>query len=291
LTIKFFDLHNYPLKAREAHRYLFREKALLRETGQALEELAQEKILGQREGFWFLAGRSQLVAERKDKERASRYLRRKLKILGWIFKITPFIRTVAICNNLSFNNATRKSDIDLLILTRKGGLWTARFISTGLVAILGLKKRKFQKVDPGKLCLSFYLSEDYLSLERISSKMGLFLIFWLGLIDPIYDQGLFSRFLEANRWAFRSLPNLRTKSTDKKRRALSLIAFLWEKIIETLPFDLESWLYKWQQKRILGNLPKNSFSQKLIAKKKIFKSHQNNRPVEITQELKRFYSS
>lgn len=287
LTIKYFDLHDYPLKTREVHRYLFKKRSLLRETEEALKELGREEVLGNKGDHWFLINRPQLVAEREKKEKISIRLRQKLKIFGWLFKITPFIRTVAICNSLSFNNAGQESDIDLLILTRRDRLWTVRFISTGLAAILGLKKKKFQKVDPSKFCLSFYLSEDRLDLKEIGPKNDLFRIFWLGLLDPIYDHGLFSLFLEANHWALKSLPNFRIRATRERKRPLSLIAFLLEKLIEALPFDPESRLYNQQKKRIKKGLPADTPANKVIAEKGIFKSHLGNRRREINQELKK----
>ena len=34
-------------------------------------------------------------------------------------QMLPFVRTVALCNSLSFYNAERESDIDLFIITEK----------------------------------------------------------------------------------------------------------------------------------------------------------------------------
>jgi hypothetical protein len=284
-TISYFDLFDYPPRTREVHRLLFNQESSLRETGQALDKLKKRGRAENRGDIWYLAGRSSLIKKRAVKERASQRLRKKLKLFGWIFKITPYLRTVAICNSLSFNNAGLNSDIDLFVITRRNRLWISRLISVGLALILGLKKARYRKIDPGKFCLSFYLSEGELSLRSIAQKTDPHLLFWIALLDPLYNQGLFGKFLEANHWALAHFPNLKINHRATKQKPLSLIAFLAEKVFNLLPEDLDDFLFRKQSQRIMGNLPRSAPPGGVVAKKDLFKSHLDGKKDWVNKKL------
>lgn len=285
-TIKFFDLLDFALKTREIHRFLFNQKAILKEVAEALEELKEEGLAkDSRERLWHLPSRSILARSREQKERVSSVLRRRLKFFGWIFRITPYIRTVAIYSNLAFNNASPESDIDLLVITRRDRLWISRLIVTILAFFLGLKKRRFVKIDPGKFCLSFFITEDHLDLSQLSKKSDLFRAFWIVLLDPIYNQGLFVKFLEANQWALKYFPNLRLVIPKTKRKPLSLTAFLLEKLIDRLPGDLNGFLFQKQKERIERNLPASPPAGGVVIKKEALKTHLSNKRNQINRSI------
>jgi len=275
-TIKFFDLLNYPLTTREIHRYLFNQESIIKETDWALKELMQQGELIKLENYWVLPGQNKLVGQRKLKQKISKRLKRKVRLVGWIFRITPYIRTVAICNNLAFNNAGPKSDIDLFVIARPQGVWISRFISTALVQSLGLRVKNLDH-DPGKICLSFYIADNDLRLKRIAQDPDPYLLFWIATLDPVYNQGVFSRFLLANQWALKYFPNLRISFNPNQRKPLSLLAFLQEKIIEALPFDLNQRLYNWQKQWLERNMKPGLPPGGVIINRKIFKSHLNDR--------------
>jgi len=283
-TIKFFGLLNYPLTTREVHKYLFNQESLLKETDWALKELIQQNQLDKEGDYWVLPNQQKLAKQRKLKQKISNRLRKRLKFVGWIFKITPYIRTVAICNNLAFNNAGPDSDIDLFIITRSEGVWISRFISTVLIQLLGLRVKNLD-YDPGKICLSFYLADNALRLKRIAQDPDPYLLFWIATLDPIYNQGIFSRFLLANQWALKHFPNLRMAFNTNQRKPLSLLAFLQEKIINALPFNLNQKLYTWQKQWLQRNIKPGIPPGGVIISQKIFKSHFNDRRKWFSQKL------
>ena len=46
----------------------------------------------------------------------------------------PFIKMVAVCNTLGYDNAAKDSDIDLFIIAKRGRLFIVRFYSSTVFA-------------------------------------------------------------------------------------------------------------------------------------------------------------
>ncbi len=285
-TVKFFNLLDYPLTIKQIHKYLFNQEAKLRQVEAGVKSLKERGKLNRQGDFWFLPGREKLAKLRKKKERISQRYRRKLKLLGWVFKITPFVRSVAVCNNLAFNNVDGESDIDVFILTRKDKLWISRLISTTLVNLLGQRNIAESKEEPGKLCLSFYLAEDNLKLKDIALDKDPYLLYWLATLEPIYDHGLFSKFLKENSWGLKFFPNLKIKSKQTPKKALSLPAFLLEKLFNLLPQGLLKAIYEKQKKAFKDKIEKEPPEKGVVLKKSIFKTHLSDKRGWFRKKLK-----
>jgi predicted nucleotidyltransferase len=58
-----------------------------------------------------------------------------------LFQFFPQIQMVALCNSRAMGEADENSDIDLFIITKKGNLWTARFLVTFVTSFLGVRRR------------------------------------------------------------------------------------------------------------------------------------------------------
>ncbi len=286
LTIKYFDLFNYPPDHKQIHKYLYGQKTHIRQTNQALFELKKLGLIGKKSNYWFLSGKEQLVDQRLIRVKHSKKLRKKLLYIGWLFKLVPFARSVVISNNLAFNNASKTSDIDLLILTRENRLWTARFFATLIANLTGLRVMS-REGDPGQLCLSFFISEDNMNLIGIDRDYQIFRSFWIALLDPLYDNGLFSKFLQANSWAIKNFPNLNKSWQKGERKPLSLLAFLGEKILNLIP-GLEKRLYRFQKNKI-SKPKKESIKKEVVITTSVFKSHFDNHRQEVTKILKKYY--
>jgi hypothetical protein len=285
LTIKYFDLFDYPPDNKQVHKYLYRQKTYIKETNQALFELKKLGLIDRNNRYWFLTGRKGLIEKRKKNEEHSKKLIFKLYWLGWLFKLVPFIRTVLISNNLAFNNAGETSDIDLVILTRKNRLWTARFFTALIVNLTGLRVMS-KEGDPGQFCLSFFIDESKLNLLPIDKNYQLFRSYWIALLKPFYDHGLFSKFLKANSWATKNFPNLNKSWQKGPQKALSIFAFLAEKILELLP-NSEEWFYNFQKNKVKKPKEKQ-IKKEVIINSSIFKSHFNNHREEATEILEKF---
>ncbi|MDA1060915.1 MAG: hypothetical protein O3B47_03935 [bacterium] len=128
--------------------------------------------------------------EKKLWKRVNRYV--------GILRIVPFVRMVAICNNLAFSMVDDKSDIDLFIVAKKGRLFTVRILVTLLFHVLGVR-RHGRKV-AGRFCLSFFVDDSALDLSGIALEGDIYLAFWIASMKPVIDDGVYGEFLDANSW-------------------------------------------------------------------------------------------
>jgi hypothetical protein len=153
-----------------------------------------------------------------------------------------------------------------------------------LTNLLGIRVMSHQG-DPGQLCLSFYIAEDNLNLKPIDVEYQIFRSFWIALLDPVYDHGLFSHFLEKNRWATSRFPNLVKSWKKGPRKPLSFIAFILEKIFNLILPRSNQNLFK-IQKRALNK--KSNQKEEVIISLRIFKSHFDNNRAQTNKKLTKY---
>ena len=114
-----------------------------------------------------------------------------------LFRYIPWIQGICICNSLAMNACHPGSDIDLFVITRKNRLWTARIFLTLVLSILG--QRKTAKQHAEKFCLSFFISEEAMNLEKIAIENDIYLKYWIETLRPILNRDrVYERFMNTN---------------------------------------------------------------------------------------------
>jgi hypothetical protein len=115
---------------------------------------------------------------------------------------------VAISGSLAMENTERESDIDMVIVTSEGNLWTTRILVYILLKIFGLSVRtpKNEK-QMDKLCLNIWLDEKDMSWNKKERN------FYtahevLQTIPLVNKKGIYGKFLSDNRWALNYWPNV-----------------------------------------------------------------------------------
>ena len=133
------------------------------------------------------------------------------KVRKWrfLFRMVPFVKMVAVCNNLSFGIVDDCSDIDLFVVARRGRLYSARFFMNLLMRTFGV--RVYGKKVSGRFCLSFFVDEDNLDMKKFAYEDDVYLAYWVYKLQPVIDRGVYGRFLDANVWA---LPIIEKKEFD-----------------------------------------------------------------------------
>lgn len=172
--VAFYDIFNFPLTIFEIKK-ASPSISTLSELITILEQELLNTKLEEKNGFYFLRGRAEIINSRN---RRYNYSVRKIKIAKFFAKIfarLPFVLTVYLVNSIGAYNLRAESDIDFFIITKSKRIWLSRFFCAGLMKILN--KRPNRKTKKDKICLSFYLSEDNLKLEGLKIKSG----------DPYFD--------------------------------------------------------------------------------------------------------
>lgn len=295
-TVVYFDIFDYPLTSFEIYKWLYSPNISSNQTAimllrpqqhnfssikQELGKLTADKKIEAKDGFYFLPGRANIVWQRKLSFQISKRKIGRAKILAKIFAVLPYLRGIFLCNKVAQDIANEDSDIDLFIITEKNRIWTVRFLTTFLLKILGL--RPSPKKTKDTFCLSFYVSQDSLSLEPylLPASEGLpdiHYIYWLSAFFSLYDGGASKDFAQANNWIKKYLPNL-------ELTAASSFSFSSRPMFKRA---IEKFLDKTRLAPVLENVLKN-LQLKLMPQELKQASQEANTNVVISREVLKFH--
>ncbi|MBN1778847.1 MAG: hypothetical protein JW816_01330, partial [Candidatus Buchananbacteria bacterium] len=219
-TISYFDIFEYPLTLIEIYKWLYAgdwHNVALSELTAALADLEDHNLIEQQEGFYFLAGSSRHINTRL---RRYRITEPKFKIAlkaGRLLRYIPFVKMIAVCNNVGYNNCRENSDIDFFIIAKTGRLWLVRLLVTLVLSLFRL--RRHGKYDANRVCLSFYLANQNQNLAPVALKPDdIYLVYWLATLAPIYQaENDYQTFFLANSWQRDFLPNFYSNILSNRR--------------------------------------------------------------------------
>ena len=295
-TIAFFDLFSYPLTGFEIWKYLG-VRCELSDVLEILEDITKTPPLipplqgGQvrsKNGFYFLAGREEIIRERMARYN---YTDRKFKravLLARIFKSIPWIKMIAVGNIIGTHNLKKESDIDLFIITEENRVWLTRFFCILITKILGLRPKPENMQD--KICLSFFISEDAMNLEKfmLTREKDIYFIYWLAGLVPVYDKdGIYNKFIGANGWIKNYLPNWGAGEVNYRRDAGRSFSRFYRDVVDMFFGGLERRI-KEIQLEIMPRQIKDimNIDSRVVASDKIIKLHVNDRREEYRSKLK-----
>lgn len=237
-TLIYSDIFDYPLTKEEIWRFLIGQKISKKDFYQELKSLVRSEStpLGCRHNFYYLPGRQEIVGKRIEREKISR---RKLKIAKKVAKWLSYIPTtlfVGVSGALSLKNSHKDDDIDLFIIASKNTLWLTRLMMVILLVLTGHYRKRNAKDVCDKICLNMLIDET--SLQLPFKHRDLYGAHEVIQLMPIYvKNNIYNRFLQANKWVEKFLPNaikrfriydLRFKNQNKN------LLFILEKLAKTL---------------------------------------------------------
>lgn len=251
-TIVYFDIFDYPLTPIEIWRFLYQESASLSEIIVALENNERLKtILETKNGFYFLKGREGIAQMRIQRAQQAMKKWKITQKAASLLRFVPFVQFIAICNDLAYQNAPAKSDIDFFICLRRGRIWTGRFLVTALLYLAGLWRHN-QKIT-NRICLSFFITDETLNLEPLLKQPAdPYFAFWLATLWPIFDQQVFQKFFQANAWLQNYFPDLQTILTHPQWSIQDSAGSYWwrkmgERILGSKIGDYLEKFFRWFQ--------------------------------------------
>jgi predicted nucleotidyltransferase len=203
-TVVYYDCMDFPLTSFEIWKYLFRidyyeienqpKKYSLADILYEIGHGALTGYIDQKNGFYFLTGRDELLENRIEKEKISERKIKKLKKIVKFFRFIPFVRMIAITGGLAMKNARSNSDWDLLIVMKSGHIWTGRTLFTIAAQLIG--KRRYGKNISDRVCLNYFVTDASLNLltKDVYSASEYSFIF------PIFGWDTFKKFQLKNEW-------------------------------------------------------------------------------------------
>lgn len=224
-TLTYGNIFDYPMRAWEIQKWLIGRKATLRQVDKTLKKLQESRVKSQGE-LYFLSGRKGLVSKRIERQKQSEKYLNTAKWVGKIFKIIPWVLLVGVSGGLAMENASRGDDIDLFIVTKRKRLWVSRLLLLGVLGVLGKRRKRgeFRANAAGKICINMLLDEDSLAQR----DKDIYLAHEILQMKVLWErEGIYSKYLEENFWAFKYLPNClmnvsRGPASSVSRRTSSL---------------------------------------------------------------------
>ena len=197
ISIIYHDIFDYPLTIFELIKWNAGNKVKLLKNQDV-------RVVGKR-GYLFIKDREGLILKRFMRKRISA---RKMAIAKRAAKILSFIPTtkmVAVTGALAMENANEEADIDLMIITSKGTLWTTRLFTLLLLGVLRIPKRKYgDRNQKNKLCLNIWLDESNLTW----GKRNIFTAHEIAQVKPLVNkEKTYEKFISKNKWIANYWPN------------------------------------------------------------------------------------
>ena len=228
-SVIYHDLFDYPLNFQDLIKWHSGKNATtIKRTG---------KVTSKR-GFYFLEGREGLIYKKLLRKRISA---KKIKIADNAAKILSFVpgvKMVAVTGSLAMENSSEDSDIDLMIVTKRGLLWTTRLLAYTAVRLFGIQTR-----NPGmgeqknKLCLNIWLDERDLNWPK--GDRNIYTAHEIAQIIPIVNKGrTYEMFLMENKWILNFWPNA-VRINKKLNANPSSFPFFPLSLIEKFAFKLQ----------------------------------------------------
>ncbi|OGL89713.1 hypothetical protein A3I45_03420 [Candidatus Uhrbacteria bacterium RIFCSPLOWO2_02_FULL_53_10] len=280
-TLAYLTAVGYGGTAMEVWQWLYRPSRAwsLEEVMVALDAQVAEAKVDVMQGRYALAGHGARMADRHERYLSSD---KKMQSARWflrVMRLIPGVRAVAVCNSLSHEMASEKSDIDLFVITRSRALWCVRFFA---LLPLSLLRRRPGHRTRHPICLSFFLSDASLDLRDVHLKPDdPHMAHWLLSTVPMIDDGVFADCIHANAWARELFPNAQSPRVAWYRRLACLRPLSW-----SLPFWLERVLEQFQLERLPSEIRKRmNGSTDVIINEHMLKFHTNDRRLEYRERF------
>lgn len=208
-TIVYYDILDYPLSGFEVFLYLVKnyhcKEAVSRRNNTVSEVMDLldtseylKKYISHKHGFYFLRNRTDIVQQRFDRKKLADQKWKRIVKIFWIMQVLPFMKMVLVSGSLAIGNSKRGSDIDLIIIARKGRIWMVRTFVTLLTSVFGVRRHGNKTED--RICLNHYITDRSLRIPFESLYNAQSYLHLINIYNSKKDKKLFKNFQEENKW-------------------------------------------------------------------------------------------
>lgn len=204
-------------------------------------------------GFFSYAHELDVLKERRIQDEIIDGVLVKIVRIQRILRKTPFVEGVWITGSLAVGNTHKNSDIDLLVATSQGRLFTARFFLLGVAKILGKKRNgNTYAQSKGKLCCNHFVDIAHMKLQETPNE---YLSLAYKNFIPIYGQKkIISLFAKENLdWVEGRMLMGYTKFEEKKENKIeNILKGRWGDVCEQVFCFIQKRHIQKQSKKLLN---------------------------------------
>jgi len=231
-SVLYASLFDYPLTLAELRQTLIES----RQTPSAIKAAFARNddlraLVSTCDGYYFPAGRGDLVAERRRREEHSRrFLDRHRRFLTFVSAM-PYVRMVALSGSVAHLNVEGDGDLDLFVVTKGRQVWSVTVAIIVLAKLMGLRRT---------VCANFVLADSRLTLDQAD----LFTASQVIHLKPLVGMDVFRALVAANPFVTRFYPNFHSAAAGRLGLRLSLPVRLVKAFTEWAGAPI-SWLVEW----------------------------------------------
>lgn len=271
LAVTYADVFDYPLTVKEIHRYC----GIKASFNHVYAETHRFRLLNHVGDHYTLPGREALIPIRTRCEEISANLWPQAIHYGQVIAGLPFILMVAVTGSLAVNNTADPADIDYLIVTEPGHLWTCR----ALVLALG----KLAALQGLNLCPNYLITTRALEFQ----EHNLYVAHELTQMIPLSGLDVYTKIRQRNAWVADYLPNADglppkpalvdwTESTPRLKP-------VFETLARTPP---GTWFERWEMERKIRKLTREQgFSTESAFSADVCKGHDQRHQIRTQRML------
>lgn len=261
-TVAYFFNFSYAPSFAEIYSFL----AVKTTKSQLKKELMEMTEKGQLEfNYWELGSVSYTIPPHRiflDKKTVRAEISQKklesLKLFIKLIGFLPQIKLLGLSGSMAMANAGKNDDIDLFVITAENRLWTGRFLAILTAKILGLHRKREDKLVKDKICLNLFFEESDMAITV--NKRNLYTAHEVWQMKPLFSKNqTYEKFLAENSWLRRFFPNI--VLPKKKKKHYQNISKYYLKYIFYIGQIIEKLLKKIQLNFINKNKTKELITQ------------------------------
>ena len=276
-TLAYFDIFDCPLTANELRHFLD-QKISHEELSEELKNLVNSHKIFLQQGFYTL--RLKNIITRQERFSLSRRKLKKALLVSKIFARLPWIKFIALANQIGAHNLRDQGDLDFFIIAKPGNLWLTRFVTAGLMALADQRPTKTKSRD--QICLSFFVTRDNLDLQKyLLTNEDLYFTYWLACLQPLHDSAdYYTQLITNNLWLSEKLPNWQKQSNLLELQPEKTKTWTCLNIFN----NLEQALKNWQLTHLASEIKAAEASGNVIINDQVLKLHVSDRRKEFMQK-------
>jgi len=200
-TVAYADIFDYPLTREELRTWMIISS----------KKIQKVRGIDEKNGLFYVHRRSALIKFRQARQFWQEKKWNIARRAAWWLSLIPTIHLVGVTGGLAMNNADEDDDIDLFIITAFRALWISRLLATGLMQLVGLRRKPDETYVKNKVCLNMFMAPRYttyaLGLDIPSEERDCFSAHEVLQMCPIWEQpGIYHKFIGSNGWVDAYLP-------------------------------------------------------------------------------------
>src|SRR6185437_338960 len=127
--------------------------------------------------------------------------------------LIPSILFIGISGGLAAGKAEADDDIDFVVITKKGTLYTTRFLVLIILELLGVRRSRTQKKTADTICLNLLFDETVIGW--FATNQDVYFAREIAQIVPLFERNdMYSTFIKVNAWINHFLPNVPLSKED-----------------------------------------------------------------------------